>query len=208
MVTPPLTTQTLISSNMVSLALYMTLFILCVCVYMHVHLPQIDCTCTYIQESTPRRRMPLSLESSEPVSLSLPTTPKRLRTVGKFLSSDDSEDETHTSAEITEQPPARKRKAKEKSEEDAIPLPNPFPLPKHYGSEVEAALNDRKLTNRTRKAFIAKIASSMLYHKRYPTADDYANVGQAVVQKYPFMKSPAGSPAVSYNCIMLYTILF
>ena len=124
-----------------------------------------------------------------------------------MLGSDDSEDETHPSTGIIEQPPAKKRKGKEKSEEDAIPLPNPFPLPKHYGSEVEAALNNRKLTNKTRKGFIAKIASSMLYHKRYPTADDYANVGQVVVQTYPFMKSPAGSPAVSYTYKMLYTIL-
>ena len=29
---------------------------------------------------------------------------------------------------------------------DTIPLPNPFPLPKHFGTEIDAALKSKKLT--------------------------------------------------------------
>lgn len=39
----------------------------------------------------------------------------------------------------------------------------------------------------------------MLYYKCYPSRDDYKNVGCTIVQKYPFMKSPVGSPAVGYK---------
>ena len=76
-----------------------------------------------------------------------------------------------------------------KEEDDAIPLPNPFPLPNHYHSEVETALKLGRLSNVTRQAFIAK---------RYPSSEDYANVGQAIIMKYPFLKSPVGSSAVCF----------
>ena len=95
-------------------------------------------------------------------------------------------------------PPAKKRKKVVKTEEDAIPLPDPYPLPAHYGADVEVALKNGKLTKSTRVAFLEKVATSMLYHKRYPTAADYDCVGRAIIEKYPFMKSSvARSPAVS-----------
>ena len=74
-----------------------------------------------------------------------------------------------------------------KEEDDAIPLPNPFPLPNHYSSEVETALKLGRLCNVTRQDFIARIASLMLNYKRYPSSEDYANVGQAIIMKYPFL---------------------
>ena len=85
----------------------------------------------------------------------------------------------------------------EKSEEDAVPLPDPFPLPKHYSVEVETGLKNKSLSDHARKAFINKVASAMLFYKRYPTSEDYKNFGRSVIQKYPFLKSPFGSPAVS-----------
>ena len=92
----------------------------------------------------------------------------------------------------------RKRKRTVKSEEDAVPLTDPFPLPKHYSTEVEVALKAKRMSMVTRQDFLGKVASSMLYYKRYPSSADYANVGRTIIQKYPFLRSPVGSPAVSY----------
>ena len=92
-----------------------------------------------------------------------------------------------------------------KDTDDAIPLPNPFPLPTHYSSEVETALKLGRLSNVTRQAFIARIASLMLNYKKYPSSEDYTNVGQAIIMKYPFLKSPVGSPMV---CIYLLLCVF
>ena len=95
--------------------------------------------------------------------------------------------------------PKAKRMLIVKDEEDTVPLPDPFPLPKHYGNEVDVALKSKQMTTSVRKAFIQKVAASMLCYKRYPTSTDYVSVGRSVVSAYPFLKSPAGSPAVSIN---------
>ena len=68
------------------------------------------------------------------------------------------------------------KKLKAVKEDDAIPLPNPFPLPNHYRSEVETALKLGRLSNVTRQAFIARIATLMLNYKRYPSSEDYASI--------------------------------
>ena len=87
-----------------------------------------------------------------------------------------------------------------KEEGDAIP--NPFSLPNHYCSEVETVLKLGRLSNVTRQAFIASIVSLMLNYKRYPSSEDYANVGQAIIMKYPFLKSPVSSPAVCFYLLV------
>ncbi len=109
----------------------------------------------------------------------------------------DSESEGLGIDSIVEIPILKRKNPIVKCEEDSIPLPNPFPLPKHYDADVECALRAKKMTTVARKAFIGKVASAMLCFKRYPTADDYNNVGYTITQAYPFMKSPAGPPAVS-----------
>ena len=99
--------------------------------------------------------------------------------------------------------PRRKRKATVKSKEDSIPLSDPFPLPQHYSAEVEAGLKAKKLSSAARIAFNNKVASAMLYYKCYPTKDDY-DVTRTIVQKYPFMKAPVGSPTVSCHCSIFF----
>ena len=89
-----------------------------------------------------------------------------------------------------------------KTEDDAIPLPDPFPLPKHYRADVELALKSGNMTEDTNRAFLSCVAASMFTYKRYPTADDYRNVARVIIQKYPFMKSPTGTPYVSFNGIV------
>ena len=88
--------------------------------------------------------------------------------------------------------------------DDAVPLPSPYPLPSHYSSSVEAALKEGRLSHVTRQAFLSSVASSMLSYKRYPTYEDYFNVAHTIIQKYPFMKSPIGSPTVSFVSLICF----
>ena len=105
-------------------------------------------------------------------------------------SQDHHEEEcSHSSAQ---QQPQKKRKITKRGEDDNIPLPNPFPLPKHYGPNVEKALETKQFTKSDGIAFIGKIASAMLYYKQLPTAADYINVSQTILRKYPFLKLSAG----------------
>lgn len=94
-------------------------------------------------------------------------------------------------------PPSKKVKKFIKTEDDMIPLQDPFPLPKHYRSDVETALANRKMTKETMSSFLSSIAAAMLVYKKYPSKDDYATVGRTVIQQYPFMSSPSGTPHVS-----------
>jgi hypothetical protein len=87
-----------------------------------------------------------------------------------------------------------------KSKEDAIPLPNPFPLPNSYGAEVDTALKVKQMTTITRQGFTAKVAAAILCYKRYPTPDDYTNVGYTIIKKYPFMKAPLAASFLCSTC--------
>ena len=77
-----------------------------------------------------------------------------------------------------------------------MPLPTPYPIPLHFRSDVEVALNTKKMTKETKSAFFSAVAASMLAYKRYPSADDYRNVAQSVCERYSFFKSPIGEPYV------------
>lgn len=137
-------------------------------------------------------------ETDDEAELEL-TTPRRRPSCPSELQSDDESISEYSG------PPKKARKAIKKTSDDAVPLPDPFPLPTHFGARVEVALESQKMTNAARKAFISKVAFSMLYYKQYPSREDYANVGRIILQKYPFMKSPAGSPAVRYHLYNLKT---
>jgi len=97
-----------------------------------------------------------------------------------------------------DQAPPKKKKKTQRTAEDDTPLPNPFPLPKHYGSDVEAALQAKKFCKTTRTGFISKVASAMLCYKNMPMREDYINVSQAVIAKYSFLKSTEGTAEVLY----------
>ena len=95
--------------------------------------------------------------------------------------SEHEEECAHSS--VQEPQPRKKKKVTQREEDDAIPLPYPFPLPKHYGTEVDKALETKKFTKSIRVAFIGKIASAMLYYKQLPTTADYINVSQSIIFK-------------------------
>lgn len=91
--------------------------------------------------------------------------------------------------------PVKKRIVK--TEDDSVPLPDPFPLPKHYGQDIEVALERKTMSSKEKRRFISEVASAMLRFKRYPTHDDYLCVARSVVKKYPFLKSSDAKPCVS-----------
>ena len=81
-----------------------------------------------------------------------------------------------------------KRRRPNKTKDDDVPLPDPFPIPKHFCTNVEEALKSGKIATKERRMFLSDIASAMLRYKRYPTKEDYINVGRAVIQAYPFLQ--------------------
>ena len=96
----------------------------------------------------------------------------------KRILSDD--DESLKSSSSTSTLKTKKTTVK-KDPEDSIPLPSPFPLPKYYPYGVEQALNSKQMTRETTTKFMSCIA----------------NVTQHLIDKYPHLKSPTGSPHVS-----------
>ena len=97
----------------------------------------------------------------------------------------------------------------EKSVDDNIPLPDPYPLPKHFKTDVEFHLKQRRMSTHSRRVFLSDIAASMLAYKQYPSKDDYTNVALSVISKYPFLKAPKGSdsPHVSHKTTNYYVTL-
>ena len=94
-----------------------------------------------------------------------------------------------------------------KEEDDTIPLHRSIPLSDHYCFKVETTLKLSRLSNVTRQAIIARIASLNDQLQRYSSSEDYANVGLAILMKYPFLKSPVGSPAVCFYLLLFLHVL-
>ena len=120
----------------------------------------------------------------------------------------DSDDEDDVASIQSSDSSVKKRKL-EKSPDDTVPLPKPFPLPKHFRKDVEIALKTKKMTKETRSSFFSSVASAMLYYKRYPSSDDYKNVAQSILTNYDFLKSPVGTPDVSFvYYVKFYTCMY
>ena len=96
-----------------------------------------------------------------------------------------------------------RKKRFQKTDDDAVPLPDPFPLPKNYKADVEVALKNGKMTIETKKRFFSAVAAAMFTYKKYPKPEDYQNVARCIINKYPFFKSPVGSPHVSLLILLI-----
>ena len=103
----------------------------------------------------------------------------------------DTPSSSSTSTSVIPHSVLSNRRAHEKS------LPHPFPLPQNFRYDVEVALQTGQMTRETTKSFFSSVASTMLTFKHYPSREDYTRVAMAIVKKYPFLKSPSGSPIVS-----------
>lgn len=72
------------------------------------------------------------------------------------------------------------------------PLPRPFPIPKNFPQAITLALADKNLAGRNRAKFIAIIAQSIYRFKNYPTEDEYIDVVQQLVKKWPDLDGGKG----------------
>ena len=90
--------------------------------------------------------------------------------------------------------PKMKTTTVKKELDDTFPLPYPFPIPKYYPCNVELALKSKQMTQEMTSKFISCVARAMLNYKCYPMSQDCNNVAQTVVDKYPQLISPTGSP--------------
>ena len=79
-------------------------------------------------------------------------------------------------------------------------LPNPFPLPQYFPATVEVGMQNESIGIISK--FATSIASSILC---YPTTQEFTEVAQQVIEKYPWMKARLGPPTVCYISILLRT---
>ena len=79
-------------------------------------------------------------------------------------------------------------------------IPQPFPFPHNYTPSVECALMAKVVPPEAMKKFLATIARAVYAIKCYPTTGEYEALGDEIIHRYPFMKSPAGCPYVSLTC--------
>ena len=81
-------------------------------------------------------------------------------------------------------------------------IPTPFPFPRNYPPVVESALNEKVVPPEVLSRFLHSIAQAIYAIKCYPTSQEYESIGLQVVERYPFLESPAGGACVS-SIIML-----
>ena len=70
-------------------------------------------------------------------------------------------------------------------------------VPVHFGQDVIEGLATGKMNTATQNGFLSGVASHVFQLKRKPSTEDLINVSQAMITKYPFMRSLTGSPYVS-----------
>ena len=82
-----------------------------------------------------------------------------------------------------------------------VQFPDPYIVPVYFSRDVMDSLTYGKMNVVTQNAFLLGVASHVFQIKRKPSSEDLINVSRAIITKYPFMRSPTGSPYVS----ILYT---
>ena len=157
----------------------------------------VTCCCLFFIQITNQKHTPEPLfnheQDSQEHSQSEDDEPTVLKTKRHRISFSESEDES------SEQKATIKKKRNiAKHADDTTPLPDPFPLPKHYPVDIESALQRKCMSQRHKRQFMSEIASAMLRFKTYPTREDYVTVARSIIHAYPFLKSPAGKPYVSF----------
>ena len=72
------------------------------------------------------------------------------------------------------------------------PLPRPFPIPQNFPQSITLGLASKRLTGKPRTKFITVISQSIYRFKNYPTEDEYIQVVQEIVKKWPFLDDGRG----------------
>ena len=82
-------------------------------------------------------------------------------------------------------------------EDSDVQFPDPYIVPRHFSQDVIEALTNGRMNTETQNGFLSGVASHVFQIKRKPSPEDMINVSRAIITKYPFMRSPTGSPYVS-----------
>ena len=80
------------------------------------------------------------------------------------------------------------------TEDTDTEFPDPYIVPMHFSQDVIEGLATGKMNTATQNGFLSGVASHVFQLKRKPSTED---VSRAIITKYPFMRSPTGSPYVS-----------
>ena len=120
--------------------------------------------------------------------------------------SEDDELAISREVQVMENPPKKlktednKLKFQLPNDKNTKSIPHPFPFPQNYPPSVECALMAKVVPPEAMRKFLATTARAVYAIKCYPTTSEYETLGVEIIQRYPFMKSPAGCPYVS-NCV-------
>ena len=71
-------------------------------------------------------------------------------------------------------------------------LPKPFPLPQNYPKRVRDGLAAKYLGAQDLAKFVTAVASALFSFKDYPTTEEYYQVAEEIVKKYPFLETRDG----------------
>ena len=128
----------------------------------------------------------------------------------------NNEDILPVKEEITVGPPSKKVKSENEAasvfhipqDKFTAKLPDPFPLPTNFPPKVMYALEAKALLPALNGRFYGVLARVIYAMKCYPTPE-YRRIGQQIIEKYPFLKSPVGVPYVSDQqggCVILMQV--
>ena len=100
-------------------------------------------------------------------------------------------------------PPSKKIKSENAAAVFHIPqdkhstkLPDPFPFPTNFPPKIMHALEMKAMLPNHSGRFYGVIARAVYAIKCYPTHAEYEQLGQQIIDKYPFLMSPVGEPYV------------
>ena len=101
--------------------------------------------------------------------------------------------------EIVLSPPTKKLKIEHPTatfhishDKHTVKLPDPFPFPTNFPPEIMYALELKAMLPTQSRKFYGVIAWAVYAIKCYPTSSEYEQLGQQIIEKYPFLKSPVG----------------
>ena len=124
-----------------------------------------------------------------------------------IIHSDPQGNDLTVESEATESLPKRPRHDADTSlhfkltnDKQSITIPTPFPFPQNFPPIVECALRRKSIPPDAMSRFLSVMARATYAIKCYPAPGEYESIGVQVIQRYPFMKSPAGCPYVSRKC--------
>ena len=83
---------------------------------------------------------------------------------------------------------------------ESVRLPKPFPLPQNYPKAVRDGLAQNYLCAKDMATFVTAVAHALYSFKDYPTTEEYYQVSEEIVRKYPFLETRDGHVSQQPEC--------